>query len=264
MTSAATPGPRAGARLASVSGARPPTAPMAMREKLRGLLRRDDDPSTDGDVDQPAAVAEQPTPVAPPRFVVVGTGRSGTGFIASALTRAGVETGHETWWGPRADHGRELVGDASWCATFELDGYEGRVFHQVRDPLKVLRSAAALEVAEHRRDNDWYRYRTTRQEFTGDPVVDALLLVARWVREAERRAEWTWRLEDVDADLLVEVGARVGVPVAAEAAAAALATDRRNEKRDEKRETYDFGWDDLPDLAVTERVRAHASRYGYL
>lgn len=200
-----------------------------------------------------------------PRFVIVGTGRSGSGFIADALTRAGIRCGHENWWGPRQDRTVAWDGDSSWCATFELDGYGGHVFHQVRDPLKVVRSAAELEVAAHRRDNDWYAYRTTLMEFTGDPVIDALLMVARWVREADRVSHWTWRLEDVDADLLVEIGDRVGLPVPHEAAAEALTQPvKRNAKADERDVRHDVGWDDLPDLEVTERVRAHAQRHGYL
>lgn len=198
-----------------------------------------------------------------PKFVVIGTGRSGTAYIASLLTAGGIRTGHEGWWNPIGRRMMLLQGDASWCATFELDDYSGRVFHQIRDPLLTMRSVAAVEVAPHRRSNAWFKYRTQYVDYTGNPIVDALLTVDRWLLQAERISEWTWRLEDVNPDLVVEIGRRVGIRVNRARVEAAFPSAQRNEKSERKLLHYDFGWDDLPAGQEKERVIEIARRYGY-
>lgn len=198
-----------------------------------------------------------------PRFVIVGTGRSGTGYIAALLRAGGIRCGHEGWWSPLDRRRPRLQGDASWCATFELDDYDGRIFHQIRDPLATMRSVAAVEVAPHRRENAWYRYRTKFVEFTGDPMTDALLTLDRWLTKAEAIAEWTWRLEDVDVSLVAEIGARLGLPVDTAAVVEAISLAPRNEAQTKKLETFDFTWDDLPERAEKRRVIEIAQRYGY-
>lgn len=199
-----------------------------------------------------------------PLFVIVGTGRSGTGYVSQVLTAAGIRTGHERWWNPAGHRGIRLVGDASWCATFEVDDYRGRIFHQIRDPLETLRSVASVEVAQHRTGNPWYRHRTQFVDMTGDPLVDAVQVVDVWLTKAEEVSEWTWRLEDLDVDLVAEIGRRVGRKVDRVAAAEALRSATRNEKTDEKRTTYEFGWENLPERAESERIREIAQRYGYI
>ena len=81
-------------------------------------------------------------------FVVTGTGHCGTGFIASVMTRLGLNCGHEAifvptksvWW-PRMD----LVGESSALAAPLLGELLRRnpgvrVFHQVRHPARFVRS----------------------------------------------------------------------------------------------------------------------------
>lgn len=199
-----------------------------------------------------------------PRFVIVGTGRSGTGFISQLLSAGGIRTGHEGWWKPTGRPQRRLVGDASWCATFELDDYKGRIFHQIRDPLATLRSVAAVEVAPHRRDNAWNEFRTRFVDYTGDTIVDSLLTVDTWLTKAEDVAEWTWRLEDVTPDLVVEIGKRIGRGVDRQAVSRAMESATFNEKTKSKWKTYEFGWDDLPNGPEKMRVLAIAASYGYV
>ena len=198
-----------------------------------------------------------------PTFVIVGSGRSGTRFIARVLTAGGIRTGHEGWWTPTGRRQVRLHGDASWCAAFELNAYAGRVFHQIREPLATMRSLAALDVSPHQRDSPWYASRTRHVTFTGDPVVDALSTADRWLVQSERVAEWTWRLEDVDADLVAEIGRRLGRRVNRGRVEAALSSADRNRKLDRIREVYTFGWDDLPDGHAKDRVRRIAERYRY-
>ena len=101
------------------------------------------------------------------RFVVVGTGRSGTGYIASLFNAAGLRCGHEDVYNVqagvrdvwvkthrptplremRARLGEErrrrrarFDGDASWMAVPRLPHFRGAAFLQVRDPLAVVSS----------------------------------------------------------------------------------------------------------------------------
>src|SRR5688572_3038641 len=78
---------------------------------------------------------------APPRFVIVGTGRCGTTYTAELLTQSGVPCGHESifsYTGMNYCFGYE--GDASWLALPHLGGYQGIVVHQTRHPLAVINS----------------------------------------------------------------------------------------------------------------------------
>lgn len=199
-------------------------------------------------------------PVFEPEFVIVGTGRSGTGYIARVLTASGVRCGHEGWWNLGHPSVRFLKGDASWMATFRLDGYMGQIFHQIRNPLLAMRSIAAVEVAPHR-DTPWYHYRSQFVEFTGDPITDAVLVADRWLSKAEQLSEWTWRLEDVSADLIREIGRRVRRPVTIDPEVFEV---ERNEKHDLKIQTFDFDWGDLPARPETARVMKVAEQYGYV
>ena len=201
-----------------------------------------------------------------PRFVITGTGRCGTKYVSRLLTAAGIKTGHEQWWNPLDQKASRLVGDASWCAAFNLDGYQGHVFHQVRDTIKVVQSMVAVEVAPHRVTKAWPQYRRRFIEFTGDPVIDAMRITEAWLTESERSAEWMWRLEDVDQDLVFELAERIGVRLRKDRVAAAmLQVPRTTNKKAEKRaRDINIGWEDLPDGELKDRLAAFASKYGYL
>lgn len=76
-------------------------------------------------------------------MAVTGTGRCGTGTIATLLSRHGLKTGHEHWWnagiGPRKSG---LDVDVSWLAlpAIESGSWAGPVVALIRDPVAVVRS----------------------------------------------------------------------------------------------------------------------------
>jgi hypothetical protein len=82
-------------------------------------------------------------------FVVTGTARSGTTYMAALLGGLGLDLGHEDLFGPRTRsfdgwHGK--LGDSSWLAApFLGDLGDALVFHQVRHPLKVARSLLGMK-----------------------------------------------------------------------------------------------------------------------
>lgn len=83
-----------------------------------------------------------------PWFAVIGTGRSGTGYVSQLLTHCGLVCGHEAWWNPwqQRQHTPALDGDASWLALPDVEAgrFDGRVLHIVREPVAVVRSLVGI------------------------------------------------------------------------------------------------------------------------
>jgi hypothetical protein len=201
--------------------------------------------------------------VADPELVIVGTGRSGSGYIAKVLNTAGVVCGHEQWWNPMGERTEGLAADSSFCAVADLwassaGGYAGAIGHQVRHPLKVVASLAQLP--------DHGPFVGCRERVMGpapaDPLEAALNLYVGWNLACEQLTDRRWRVEDVDAALVVELAAMAGVDVDVTAAAAAVERVPHTINDHETMLTLD--WDDLPALPVTSLLRAMAGRYGYL
>lgn len=194
-----------------------------------------------------------------PRFVIVGTGRSGTRYISEVLTASGIRCGHEQWWG-LGGRSMRLDGDASWLATFQLDGYHGRVFHQVRDPMKVIRSLVGLDLSSRQRDRRWTQYRAlVMGGLSNDPVLDAMRIVDMWVTESERVAERTWRVEDVDAELISEIAEAIG-----KQATPQVNIPHNLNTRTDIKQVVDLDWGGLPNNALKNRIMDHAARHGYV
>lgn len=73
-------------------------------------------------------------------FVIVGTGRSGSGYVAQLLSALGIPTGHEGVFNPRPQRRDDLKGDCSWQALPYLQDFEGKVLLHTRHPAKFIRS----------------------------------------------------------------------------------------------------------------------------
>lgn len=196
-----------------------------------------------------------------PGFVITGTGRSGTGYIAHLLRQLGIRCGHESWWNPHNRHEPNLDGDASWLAAPLLHLYQGHVFHQLRDPIRVIDSLRNGEMFQP--GVEYYlRYADlhTPGGFT-DNLEGAVRFCAHWLQLCDERAELTWKLEDVDAPLLVELTRRVGKPCTLEQAQKALEAVPRNVNQHGPKPG--IRWTDLPDLPETAWLRSWAERWQY-
>lgn len=80
-----------------------------------------------------------------PPFVITGTGRCGTHWIAEVLGGAGLRVGHEERLAYRPfahDWARGIDGEVGWPAAAHLQYLDRRtrVIHLVRDPLAVMNS----------------------------------------------------------------------------------------------------------------------------
>jgi hypothetical protein len=188
-----------------------------------------------------------------PRFVIVGTGRHGSGYISQLLTTAGIRCGHEGWWNPIGERTDGLVGDSSWCAVPFLAEYRGLVFHQVRHPLDVITSLVAQP--EHGPYDELKRQIVTDPH--EGPIAFAVASYLEVNELAEQFATGRWRVEDVDQGTLAEIGRAVGI----EPDVRALEAIPRNVNRHHDQPRLD--WDDLPGGPLTADLDTLAKRYGY-
>lgn len=192
-----------------------------------------------------------------PRFVIVGSGRCGTGYISAVLTAAGIACGHEAWWNPQDERTAGLVGDASWCAVPHLAAFDGTVWHQTRHPLAVIASLAEQPL--------WGPYAALAARYGhSDSDEPYAREAALWVdlNEACEGATRRWQVEEVDVDLVLELAARLGIdidPVAAKNAVADTPTAVNSHRAGPA-----LDWSALPDTPVAARVVQLAVRYGYL
>lgn len=81
-------------------------------------------------------------------FVVTGCARSGTTYMSAVVSGLGLRFGHEVVFGPRTrafEGWQGQHGDSSWLAAPFLDQIgDAPVFHQIRHPLKVVRSLVGV------------------------------------------------------------------------------------------------------------------------
>jgi hypothetical protein len=133
-----------------------------------------------------------------PQFVVTSCARSGTLFMAEALSRLGHACAHEAIFTPDTtgvpDFG-DAQGDVSWLAAPFLSQLPAGtvVVHQVRDPLATIRSIVGVRMFQTRPHPlmqlryrlQYYRVRVAR------PITNA-----RFVRFAERHCPGVFDVPD--------------------------------------------------------------------
>lgn len=129
-------------------------------------------------------------------LLVTGCARSGTVFTTHLLIECGLHVGHET---PQQD------GVVSWfmavddgpnfCGPGALDYHFQHTLHQVRDPLQVMSSVYVTQGYL-----TWdYVIRHIPQIHWSDPlIVKCAKYWYYWNLAAEKKANWTYRIEDLE------------------------------------------------------------------
>lgn len=199
-----------------------------------------------------------------PGLVIVGSGRSGSGYIARVLTEAGVPCGHEQFWSGDGSRLDGLLADSSWCALAHgLTDFSGVIAHQTRHPLDMV-SSMLKEPPPISGPYFELPAAVIRRRMLTVPESPTEFAMAVWLclnREAETLTSWAWRLEDVDSFLIQRLAATVGVPITpyeADVALRCVPTDY-NQHGDGVR----LGWDDLPHGQLRDAVIDDAKRWGY-
>lgn len=191
-------------------------------------------------------------------LLITGCARSGTTYIAKLLQQGGMDIGHEYV-------GKD--GSSSW--DLAANPKEGRwkvrpanyrfahVFHQTRHPLKVISS---VYVTEDKDSWDYIKAHTPEILEEDSHITKCAKYWYYWNLKAEKMAEWTYRLEEVDG-LLEEFEQRLGKKI--DQSAVGRVVKNLNTSSSPIRE---FTWVDLEqqlDPALYQKIRTLAQKYGY-
>lgn len=220
----------------------------------------------------PAAKKDTRAKPEPPsmRFVVTGSARSGTKYVAHLLTRAGIATGHEDVFNRWNEDGSlpgdwrddAYDGDASFVAsphTAQL-AEDLTIVHLVRSPLAVIGSIGGMGWL---RDLDvpWVHYISRYVPEVAEQPPGPRRAAAYWLgwnALAEAHAHLTWRLGRIGPDEIGELANRIGVKTTATRANAAVT--RTSTTMNHRGPVNQVELGDLGPFA--ERVEAAAERYG--
>lgn len=146
-------------------------------------------------------------------LLITGCSRSGTSFTTLFLQANGLQVEHEI-------DGRD--GIVSWIMAVDSkttpwetpwgpgsrDYRFKHIFHQVRNPLKTIASVSNEPFKA-------WKYITAyipQIKMEDPPLVKAAKYWIYWNQKAEKKAEWTYRLEDIDKKV-EEMSKRLGIPL---------------------------------------------------
>lgn len=200
-----------------------------------------------------------------PRFVVIGLPRSGTTYFSELCRANGVICSHEAYFtefGPMLRNPKrrfDTVGDVSWLAPPFLPDEDIVAVHQVRHPLKVIRSIYDMGLFDPSREHTRRPYVALARRhfsFSADPLHSALRFYLEWNERCEAITDKRFRVEDIDQDR-VKIGEWLGLRLG-NTASVSKTTNRRAPE-------IASGWDyerlrQFPEFAALERM---ASSYGY-
>lgn len=156
--------------------------------------------------------------------VVCGTGRCGTRYLAKCLHVAGVRAGHEDVFTTEAvERGGPFDWaafdvDVSWRAMPVVPLADVELVHLVRHPLATIASMVAVRFHEDPAVERVVRLACEGVYLHDDPVRRAAHHWAAWNAHLGRHARRRYRVEHLDVDALVSLGAtadRAAIAVAA-------------------------------------------------
>lgn len=200
-----------------------------------------------------------------PRAAVIGTGRSGTGYMAAVLKGAGLDAGHEAYWhahgGPRAS---QLDVDCSWLALPDIESgaWTGRVLHVVRHPVDTVRSLLGTRLfARESLGNPYALMARMNTRSVDTHLFDLDAAVAFWCEWNARCyavADATLRLEDFNDDRWAKAVANtigMGLDTRSVVAGVIATPDDVN--------TRDHPLPEVDPAAVWRRIGRRAHGFGY-
>lgn len=211
-------------------------------------------------------------------FIVTGSGRCGTGYAAQLLSALGYHCGHEvafdwqtiaanTWSIPFALRGC----DSSWLAMPLIARLpqDAVVLHQVRNPLKVVRSLMGISFMseENRRSDPYTRIADAVVVCPADELEACMHFWTQWNRrigeETEGRTSMRYRLEELDHSTvrsmleLIEPD-RIVSEDELQAAFDAVPTNYNARPR-----ASEISWNSIPPSAQRDMLATAAEEYGY-
>jgi hypothetical protein len=209
------------------------------------------------------------------RFVILSTGRAGSGSTAATLNCLGIPCGHESVFNPYTHQipledmlvqGEGLMGDSSWPAVARIDELpeDLELFHLVRNPLKYVNSltqppgywaGSGGPYTQLKRD-------TLPEIPEGPEELCSMIHWVRWNEMIEKRvpAERRFRLEDEWTYLLAAVS---GVAADSPEMLEAISEGRTIRENKHRAGEALFQSDDLRVFDIYPEFEAKAEEYGY-
>lgn len=167
------------------------------------------------------------------KFMVVGTGRSGSAFTAHVLTLLGVPCGHEDVFNARLACGESsLVGDsnhqsAPYLKKLEDEGCLPIIFHQLRDPVGYVKSLCGEVWLPNPSGNERYMMSHVSVD-KADRIKAAMQMWVGWNDLIVPHSTLEYRVEDLNAGKMVDILEILGVRRDVAEIEAALEQGRRN------------------------------------
>lgn len=203
-------------------------------------------------------------------FLIIGTGRCGTGYAAGLVTACGFPTGHEEVFGPSGPGyvPRGMVGDSSWLAVPYLEAQPGpKIVHLVRDPLRVVCSFVGIRFFSSPAHGMWqaFAFKHVPQLLPGDDLGSAIRWTVEWNDRCEKllgkNKNQRVRVEDLSStDEVKRLANLSGGEISTDQAVSAkqLVPNDYNARPRE-----DLTWANIPNDKWGNRLRDLANRYGY-
>jgi len=184
-------------------------------------------------------------------LVIVACPRSGTRFISTLFKEHGLDVGHEAW-GVDGTAWWQLAGDDSFWRGFNFCPREPATahpaVHQVREPLACIASMFTIA------DVSW---EIMRVRMSDSVLRRGMYAYVHWNRLAQRRASYTYRVENYRAEFseLCRRGRFTAV----------LHNPVKTSEKTNSREHPSLTWAELEkeDAALAREVKAVAAGYGY-
>lgn len=196
-----------------------------------------------------------------PKAVIVGSGRHGSGFIAQVLRRCGVPCGHEDVYDLEVvPCGLDV--DSSWLAMPRLEKQRSgiRVFHQWRNPLRVLTSMMGKELE----DGVGVQYMNFRKRCSPaqaprnpqDRLRFFVESLANWLKRCDAISEYSYSIDDITPQDVMRIADAAGITVMEDEAREALTSVPKNVNRGKA--VPQVTWDDITGMPGAEYLKERA------
>lgn len=197
-------------------------------------------------------------------FIILSTGRAGSGYVAKLLTNAGIPTGHEVTYNLSGYNPSKLIGESSWLALpFVEEGVynpETSIYHQVRHPLKVIGSLVNGEMQKYKEYLDFQTRYIPMNE--GESYLEyCARFVYEWNERIEKITPIRWRVESVDMNTLQMISFNEGIALDRNKATMALLGVSK--KTNKHPNTSRIKWSDISNEFYRNALKEQAVRYGY-
>lgn len=214
------------------------------------------------------------------RLIVTGCARSGTQYMRNVLSQLGLRASHEKIYNHDlnpVDYSFDVVeqrwhmidAECSWMAVpFLSDKYQDdlTVFHQLRDPLKILRCFRHTEVLNSHNGAALFVHRLLPECGEGSALQRAVHYILGWWRMMDRVSAFRYRVETMTANRLHSMLKASGIGnIPLEKVYIVLADVNKNIGTcGHESHKYDLTWDEIRTLDGGDELKRRAAHFGYV